>query len=258
MEPIFVKVRNDQGEIYGSYRDYWRLVELAGFSTCELSDISEHSLQNGGKQVYIFSPDNGNVRESCLAARQSGSTATFILWQLERPGKVLNTVPDHFDEMWVSDRHHCHLISEPNCYYVPLGGHPGIAGAKGEPLWDFIVTAYLYGQREAKVEALKSQGYTLAPNDFDFAVREHSLAHSRYGLCMHQDEEPVIEPLRFMLYACWKLPLVVEHSVDYFPYEVVPLSSFSRDRDYSGMVEANYERVVINHPFRKCVLEALS
>lgn len=253
-EPVFVKVRNDQGEIYGSYRDYWRLVELSGFPTCELSEIDLTK-----PIAYIISPDNGNVAEVLrgLRVHQHLHRGKTILWQLERPGKVLNEIPEYFDEMWVSDRYHASLVDDVCCYYVPLGGHLNIAGEKGEPLWDFVVTAYLYGQREAKVEQLKAEGYTIAPNDFDFQIREYSLAHSRYGLCFHQDEEPVIEPLRFMLYACWRLPLIVEPSVDYFPYEVMPIQALQRGNLYPDMVNHNYERVVIEHPFKKNVLEAL-
>jgi hypothetical protein len=212
MSPTFVKVRNDQGEVYGSYRDYWRLVALANFPTCELSEIDKESTN-----TYIVSPDNGNV-----AAVLAGShTCKFILWQLERPGWVENQVPAHFDEMWVSDRYHKSLIPDDNCKYVTLGGHPDLAtGVKGEPEWDFVLTAYIYGKREAQVAALKEQGYTFAPNGYDYAEREYSLNHSRYGLCLHQDEMPIIEPLRYVLYACYDLPIVNEKTEDCFPYRV--------------------------------------
>ncbi len=49
-------MRNDEGEIYRSYVDYWKLVELSKFDTCELDEVDRDS-----DNTYIFSPVNGNT-----------------------------------------------------------------------------------------------------------------------------------------------------------------------------------------------------
>ena len=55
----FVKVRNDQGEIYPSYDIIWQMIDW-NFESCELDEVDPNS-----NETYIFMPDNGNVKACC-------------------------------------------------------------------------------------------------------------------------------------------------------------------------------------------------
>lgn len=245
----FVKVRNDQGELYASYEVYWKLIGLTGFATCELSEIDPES-----DNIYIFAPDNGNVAETCKGPHK----AKYILWYLERvfgDETILERpdllIKDYFDEVWCSDRHMYKTIKKdwdkrenaPKLQFVMIGGHKDLGGEPKEPKkWDFVTIAYLYGRRFEKVEQFKAKGFTFAPSMWGDETAE-TLAYSRKGFCYHQDELPIIEPLRYTYFACWKLPMEWEYSVDTYPY--------------TGDVEEDYRLMTEVHTFDKCVKDAI-
>lgn len=249
MSFFFVKVRNDHGELYSSYEVYWKLINLAGFPTCELSEVDPNS-----DNTYIFAPDNGNVAEKCSGPHK----AKYILWYLERVfgdetilGRPDLLIKDYFDEVWCSDRHMYETIKKdwdqrdktPSLKYVIVGGHKELGGEPKEPKkWDFVTIAYLYGRRFDIVERMKAEGKTFAPSLWGDETAE-TLAHSRMGFCYHQDDLPIIEPLRYVYFACWKLPMLWEYSVDVFPY--------------TGDVEQDYKLMTETYTFDRCVKEAL-
>lgn len=244
-DPIFVKVRNDQGVLYDSYRDYWHLIELSTFPTCELSDVVPDS-----DQTYIFSPDNGNVAACCERPHR----AKYILWQLEIPGQVNLKIPDYFDVMWVSCRYWQSLV--PEAAFVVIGGHPDLFKEPQEPKrWDFCHLAYLYGKRAAQVYDLEQQGFTMAPIGWG-DIRDQAMAYSQWGLCLHQNPVPALSPQRMTLFACNKLPIVLEEA-NPEPYEVVKLLDFNRDIDFTQMVENNFKYFTQTMTFRKAVEGAL-
>lgn len=260
-EPIFVKVRNDQGEIYDSYTDFWTLIELSGFATCELNDLGSHKAA-----TYIFAPDNGNVKAALIHLRATHPDGyKSILWQLERPGKIENVIPDYFDEMWVSDRSFAERINDPHCKFVILGGHIAL-GKPSSPQkkYDFIHLSYLYGERAQKVTQLEQLGYSMAPNGWS-NERDEALAVSRYGLCLHQDQEPIIEPLRYTLFSCWGIPIVNETCTDWYPYSCpIDVKTFFNQQVDNGVLalletsaKMNYKRMTQEYTFRHSILEAL-
>jgi hypothetical protein len=251
-DPIFVKVRNDEGEIYQSYSDYWTLVELSGFSTIELDEVNP----NDGR-TYIFTPNNGNVEACCRRPHKS----RYILWNLEIPiiieGFLKSTVkcPDYFDEMWVSCRYF-HGISPNKTKFVPLGGHIGLYKEPVlEKRWDFCHIAYIYGKRLEQVQQLESRGFTMAPIGWG-DIRDESIACSRWGLCLHQNPVPALSPQRMTLFACRKLPIVIE-KCDPYPYQAVLLDDFLPDKDYTEIVDKNFEMFTDKLSFRNCVEEGL-
>ena len=242
-EIIFVKMRNDKGEVYRSYIDYWKLVDLSGFAKCELSEVDRDS-----DNTYIFSPVNGNT----IAFINAPHKARFIAWQLERPNK--GVMERTCAEMWFYDEAIC---DKYGLKYVIIGGHPDLGGEKLGIKYDLMNMCYLYGKREKQVNNLRYKGFTISPNSYDEQEKEIELASSRYGLCLHQDTEPVIEPLRFVLFTCWKLPLIVEYSHDYGPYHV---QLWDKPIDTSLAVqqaERNYAKMTTTLTFRKCVEDAL-
>ena len=235
-------MRNDEGEIYRSYVDYWKLVELSKFDTCELDEVDRDS-----DNTYIFSPVNGNT----INFINSPHKARFIAWQLERPSK--GVMEKTCEEMWFYDKAICDTYG---LKHVVVGGHPELGGEKLEPKYDFMNMCYLYGKRQEQCNKLRQDGYSLSPNSYDLEERNLELAQSKYGLCLHQDNEPVIEPLRFVLFACWKLPLIVEKSNSYFPYLVQELGNID---EQTGIDQAkfNYKRMTIKLTFRNCIEDAL-
>lgn len=253
-DPIFVKIRNDSGELYGSYRDYWRLVELSGFPTCELGEMNPQA-----DATYILSPRNGNT--DAHVGAQPGHRAKMILWELERPSQREHCiVPPEYNEEWVSDRHLHSLYTDPRCKYVTLGGHHQLAGLPEEPkLWDFVHTCYRYGKRDAQMADLAKR-YSIADSTENPGYdRRKTLAQSRYGLALHQDTLPYIEPLRYMLFSCWRLPIVAEASQDFYPYRVAHVRDFHRTppAELAEMASANHRTVTETMTFRSCVMGAL-
>jgi hypothetical protein len=258
----FVNVRNDHGTAYewaqphpggsASYTDFRALVRLAGFKTCEMSEVDLWS-----DNAYVFAPNNGNV-QACLSRPRK---CKAIHWELERPGT--EWFP-WFDETWVSDRTQFMMGSHPRFKYVPLGGHPKLGGAPCLPkVWDLIPLCYAYGERAAKLNALASNGFTLAPSTFEPVDRMYTLAHSRWGLMLHQTPHPIMTPLRAVLYACWKLPIIAEAVGDAHPYKFIdydPELNAARsmsEEEMEHLVEYNYKVATVAFPFRDCVEKAI-
>lgn len=257
-EPIFVTVRNDQNEIYGSYLFFYELVDLSNFSRCELSEVDPNR-----DVVYVFPTLNGNVEATCRAIYDQPRRCKLIIWQLEIPniGAEL-TVPGYVDKMWVSDRHYRELVGDSRCQYVPIGGHPdfGWDSSKNEKKWDIVHMSYLYGKRAEQVATLEARGYSIAPTGFG-DERNRIIAASRYGLCLHQHDVPILEPLRHTMFSCFNIPLIIEYCVDSYPYMGADFNEFlaigervfETERDW----DQNYRLLTQELTFRKCVEEAL-
>ncbi|MCP3684954.1 MAG: hypothetical protein GY861_20015 [bacterium] len=260
-------MKNDNGVLYDSYVDFWALVNLAGFDTCEFSDIP----WDDPDRAVIFCINNGNTTEAC-SHHKPKAKCKVILWQMEFPryerGQLVgNECPDYVDEMWVSDQYHRSLIRNPRCKYVFLGGHPYFGGLPTEPkLWDVCHMCYLYGVREAKITWLTSFGYKVAPATYDLSVRSNILSASKWGLMLHQNNIAIKTPLRCVLFASWRLPIIADFTITPEPYQIFmePLlhfdpnnSELSNDRLVKDVVEFNYQLVSQKFPFRKCVEEAI-
>lgn len=257
----FCRILNDHGHCYDwasgilggshSYTDLWALVRLSGFEEIDTKDVDFDS-----DDTVIFFPENGNSR----AALSRPHRCKIILWSLERPGT--EDCP-YADEIWVSDRYQFLLASNPKFRYVPMGGHPDLGGQPAHPKsWDFACLSYLVGDRLAKVQGLASKGFLIAPNAYG-EDRDLILAHSRWGLCLHQTSHPIIEPLRYTLFACWRLPLVCEWSEDFWPYRTIPYQDtmstlLAMDSGFiQDYVEDNHAMMTKTLTFRRCVEQAV-
>lgn len=255
---VFVKIRNDKGTIYDSYTDYWRLIELSGFTVCEMSEVDL-----GSTNYYIFSPVTGNVIEALgvYATRK----CKIIGWQLERPENneniiaKTNVLAHSFDAMFYSDRAFAQSYADPRCLYVPIGGHRLLGGGDLPKVYDFAVFAYLHGARLRLANQINDLGFSRAPNGWG-EQRDADLARCRWGLCLHQDHLKIIEPLRYTLFACWKLPLIAEESFDFHPYKVASFSSLSKFRVTVASAtdwETNYRLLTEELTFEHCVRRAV-
>lgn len=244
----FVRLLNDQGRLYDSYTDYWSLVNLSGFATCGVEEIDRDS-----NETYILSPPNGNAQAIVAPPHR----CKFVCWQLERPLSGFDGyAPPGYDAVWVSDLWVADKLREdPRVRYVSIGGHPALGGLRGAGPWplDFTHQAYVYGRRARIVGGLVAQGWRIG-NACWGTNRDLQLSTSRWGLCLHQDELPVIEPLRYTLFGCWGLPLVAEKSRCAWPYRVYGLDEIHEAVDG----ETNYQLLTQDLTFRKCVERGLA
>lgn len=253
----FLRPLNDQRKPYDSYCDLFRLAELSGFEIVE-----QDQFELGSDETYIVAPLNGNVRAWATDGRRK---CRLIGWQLERPdGKIQvgtqhDFLGDGFDEIWISDWWLANQQTDERVRYVAMGGHPGLGVTpQAEKEWDFAVMSYVYGRREQVINDLKAQGYTIAPNGWG-EERNKILARCRMGLCVHQDEIPVLEPLRATLFSMCRLPLVYERCNDFYPYRVWSLDNIEEaKRDECGKAAANYELLTGELGFRRCIEEAMA
>lgn len=262
MAYFLVRVLNDHGAAYErdplhpggseSYTDYWSLARLSGVPIIEMKDVDVNS-----RDTYIFAPNNGNVQALLSQPR----TCKAIHFELERPGTELFP---HFDEMWVSDKTQHAMANNPKVKYVPLGGHKLLGGIPMLPkMWDLVPMCYAYGERAAKLIDLASKGFLIAPSTFEPQERNAILAHSRWGLMLHQTPHAIMTPLRAVLYACWRLPIVAEYVVDSYPYIFIPydpeltaLRSYSEDA-IQELVDFNYRIATKEFTFKACIEAAL-
>ncbi len=259
---FLVRVLNDHGAAYEvdplhpggseSYTDFWQLARLSGVPTCELHEADLES-----DNVYICAPWNGY----CTAHFARPHKCRVIHYNIERPGLEIG---EGADEMWVSDKTQLAMAADPRVRYVPLGGHVGLGGNPQYPkMWDFCPLAYAYGERARKLDKLSRLGYTIAPSTFDAYQRNIVLAHSRFGLMLHQTPHPIMTPLRAVLFACWKLPIVAEHVSDSYPYvftafdEAGQIAFAQPQAVMEAHVEFNHRVATEEFTFRACIEAAL-
>jgi hypothetical protein len=195
---------------YPSYSDFWRLVELGGFSTCSLTYA--HKNLNNASHTFIFVtpagiPDCSNARARC------------IFWQFEYAGDYANQ-PNHLTckEQWSSDPHHAACFGAK---YVLLGGNPHLApffDSDRDPKWDIVTLSYLTDRRRSMYKQIT--GYNFAPDypGHDTKERHEQLYNSRCLLHVHQHDEPAIAPIKMALAAAYRLPVVCEAVFDPGPY----------------------------------------
>jgi hypothetical protein len=143
---------------------------------------------------------------------------------------------------------------------VPLGGHKDLGGLPADTkAFDFIALSYDYGEREHKMNMTRAAGFSIAPNTFDLAERDSLLSRSHYGLSLHQTPVPIIEPPRYVLFACWRLPIVAESVVNPFPYAIIPWDPACKAllampaATIQKVVDHNYKMVTDKYSFRNCV-----
>lgn len=242
----FVRLLNDKGTTYDSYDVFWDLVRLSGFETIEQSEVNDDI-----DDVLIFPMNSGNAQAMANRPRKFKA----ILYQLERPaGAFSDLVPLFWDRVFIADKWmamQCQPL-HPRVQFVPIGGHRDLGvEPSADKQYDFAVFSYLWGKREHRIRQLQSQGYTMAPNGWG-AERAALMSRCRMGLCLHQDNLCVTEPLRMTLFSCSKLPLVCDPSADSTPYRTYSLLEIDNARDW----ETNYRAMTEEFQFRRVIEEA--
>jgi hypothetical protein len=255
--PIFVSPRKE----YGSYTDFWRLVELSGF---ERRYNDEVDLSNA-EQTYVFVSPEGIP--DC-----SGAQAHTIFWQLEYAGDYTEQENRHtVDRVWSSDAHH----AKQNGYqFVFFGSHPGLnpTGKRGggQP-YDLTMLAYMTPRRQTIKEQLSQ--YEWPPLYPGHGVERHNiLANTPIMVYVHQHDTPAIAPLRFALAAAYRMLMISENVPDkqgyhqlgwfvdygYLPSVITSIIEGKMEhQDADGIANKMYNHLCIEHTFHNEVMGAL-
>lgn len=205
---IFARPRQD----YGSYRDFWRVVELSQFPMCYLDEI-DWSL---GNQTVIATPKNAEW--SAIPDRHN---SRLVWWTIERNSNTTDAldmsnphVPRCVDEVWTSDRS---IARKQGWKYVFLGGHRMFSDVALPIHWikqyDIITLMAPMPRRARLFEELKVFSNADTGNLWG-EERNKRLGDSRLMIMCHQDDQPICEPPRMMIGGCYALPMLCERSAD--------------------------------------------
>lgn len=258
---------------YGSYQDYWRLVNLSGFETCYVDEIDLSA-----DAIYIVSPINGEFRPHIDHHRsllKEPQRAKIVWWNLERPDvpgspsiqDVVTDILQYADAVWVSDRYYASLDSRMQ--HVVLGGDKNLCkSTTREPaMYDYTHQSYVVGRRAATHSRLQTLGLIEGPNGWG-DERDFVMQRSRIMMNIHQTDEPIGEPIRFAVTAAHKLPMISESNKDPYPlvagkdYIDVPLNELVCSVQKSvtdggssmiGIGESLFHRLCIEWTFRRGV-----
>ncbi len=255
INPTFARTRH----VYDSYKDFWQLVELAGFNTCYVDEIN-HADDNA---TYIIPMLNGEWVDGYPDTR-----ARLIWWDLE--WRVNDRyIPAGVSEIWVSDKWYAEHIG---ARYVLLGSDARLAGGAlhAVPQYDYALMSYMTGRRMHLNGALAQHNLIGAPNGWD-GERDSILRSSRVMIHCHQhDDIHTVAPQRFALASAYGLPLITETCSDIgLLYGTVLSADFPHLADFTKVMLTRHadilkehgailhEHLCVTHPFKKCVLEAL-
>lgn len=251
-EVIFIRPRHD----YDSYHDFWRLVELSGYTIAYHDAIDLHRRD----VTYIAPMINAEFNFE-------GATARIVHWNMEWLEDRTFPILPGIRETWTADKAHAKAT---NLRYVPVGSHKDFAhNARRSPdAYDVATIAYQSGRRQHITYLLNSNGVTTAPNRGEFYEREKLLNTSRLVLHVHQTEAQVISPLRFAVAAAYRLPLLSEQCEDPGIYaDAVPFSEYDNllahvkswldYGDLEGKAQALHQLLCEEYTFRKCIEAAL-
>ena len=236
------------GVHYASYVDYHELVSLAGFATCHLSQVDFTQEDT----VYIITPHTGEWKPHWQNWRKEPHKAVTIMWCLERPGKAGGIWPyvertkeilneGLFDYIWLSDRWLTQMVDDSRCQFVVLGSDARLGTLDKLPIEHDICHFSCHVHRRQKILS-NIKDRRVAPNGWD-EERTQILRSSQLLLNIHQDDWPIIEPLRFALAAAYGLPIVTEEITDCYPYNRISSTQYCVQQPYHELLEYLNEMV---------------
>jgi hypothetical protein len=198
---IFARPRHE----YGSYKDYFKLVELSGYPIIYKDEIDSDS-----DNTYILSTPDTYWHDGTERHGWPGAKARIIYYSLEWytdvdyasiPGLAETWSPDK----WFAERH--------GMRYVPMGGHEGLKlhpTPQNGKVYDAATLFAPCYRRYYAMGQFKNEGVTVAPNGWD-EERHRILMQSYCMVQVHQhDNLPVVAPQRWVLAAAYELPMITE------------------------------------------------
>lgn len=268
-EPIFARTRH----YYGSYFDFWNLVEISGFKVCYIDQIDLES-----DEIFIVGTLNGELKQHMDHRRsilKGPQKARVILWNLERPGPdamvaFINEYLPYFNKVWFSDKFLAEYDSK-NFVYTELGSHPNLPhpGGPQPPVYDFAHLSYIVPRRQVVFDGLVRMGYRMSQTPIP-AERGAELWKCRSMVNVHQNEFKICEPIRFAISAAYKLPIITEEIYNPYPLEhgkTCLISSYEKilenadkwlSSDITSIGHDLHKRLAIDFSFRQGVMEALA
>lgn len=241
MEIIFALTRHK----YQSYTDYRELVKLGNFQQCYVDQVDFAKPDT----FYIVSPINGEWRPHRDAYRISQNyNVRVALWDLERPagrGGLASYMAgakdllDHwyFDEIWLSDQWLASEIHDQRVRFVPLGSHPSLGTLERakEFGYDFAHLSYEINRRSKIYGELAGRNVRITPNCWG-QERKDNLVKTKFLLNVHQDDSPLIEPLRLAVAAAFGIPILSEKILNAYPY--------TRQGETHNIIQVEYNELV--------------
>lgn len=202
---------------YGSYSDFWHLVELSGYSVIHIDEIDAQS-----DNCYIFTTPATHWHDGVERRGWPGAKARIIYWSIEWYLDVdYSAIPGV--EIWAADAWYAERIG---ARYVPMGSHPGLRPDDESPYEKRYDAVTLWADCERRYFArarLMENGITIAPNGWG-RERHEILSQSRAMVCVHQQAfdntqsvaTPIatVAPQRWCLAAAYGLPMITETLFD--------------------------------------------
>lgn len=235
-------------------------------------------------QTFIWPTMDWETVERLAREPKGSRQARVIWWYLERPDahrrkmspqdlfrqSIEEVLQSWVDEVWVSER--TMFSWDSRTRYVRLGGHPGLREAVPSvvPAFDVAHFGQLSPRRSRIISDLGRRGFSVTPGAWG-SERAALLEASTLLLNIDRvDGMHLSAPLRFVLAAAHRLPILTEAAADLDP--LVPGESILQ-APYEGLVElvaeslprkdllaignAGYRALCLEHPFRDEVLSAL-
>jgi hypothetical protein len=263
---IFARPRHH----YQGYDDFFRLVDLSGFTFCYLDQVDWYDVS-----LTVIATPKHPEWDSVIPRDHK---CRLIWWTFERghtdePLMDMSNPfkPDYVDEVWASDSAFAASIG---ARYVFLGGHRAFGSVNvRDREYDYITLMAPFGRRTGLFAALAGRGLRNAdlPGGTWGPARHERLMQSKLMISCHQDDLPWSEPIRFMIAACYGLPILSEYcqssggydqadaivkgSLDELPLLAVQL--LGNDVIRARLAANAYRLVVTEHPFRREVEAAL-
>lgn len=251
---------------YGSYKDWFRLVELSGYPVIPLSELDPQS-----DNTYIVTPLNGEWQQGWQHPR-----ARIIHYELEwrTDWRAEVNEPPGVAEVWAGDKWYAQQIG---ARYVPLGSHPNLNEYPTNPKvstyarYDVAYMGYRGPHRRAHIlNELDNTGVKIAPDNWG-QMRSGNLLDSRCMVAVHQfDNMPTFAPLRMCIAAAHKIAVISEQvadagifagMVDHYPYSDLARMTALTVRDPFNRLqeqgEALYHMLCEGYTFRKSIERSL-
>ncbi len=222
MNTVFVR----SSRRYASYTDFWRLVELSGFSIIDQSEVefdtdTRYVWAEMDVDFMVPLSDHPKERRRARTAfwhiepvdRRASETTGPIDWWKASLTQTLGFV----DNVWVSDK--VILAMDDRATWVCFGGHRDLRDtAPGTgPSYDVAHLGQRTPRREKIIAELEQRGISVSPSPWG-PERIKILSSSKLMLDVQRlDGIPLVTPIRWVTAAAYKLPIVREQLPDPTP-----------------------------------------
>lgn len=212
-----------------AYQDFRRMAELSGIPFVHLAQVNLSS-----DTTYVFWWLDDVAKEIIGRCGSPKRKARVVLWNLERAfeqtadGLVAHWPAswlEYVDELWLSCPEYVRLARSDRARFVLLASHAGLGEPpSGHHRWDVVHSSFLTERRAEIVRRLSD--LRVAPKAWG-KEREAIFRSGCLLVDVHQDEFPVMAPLRIAIAAAYSLPVVAEACASVAPgYEALVFAEY--------------------------------